>query len=152
LVKAGGIRTSTIAISGRSLPAGHPAQPAAAGQAGPAFAVVADRHRQRAAGVGQLDRGLVRAGVLDHVGQALADREVDRRRHRRGELAADRDRDGQVEGERADRPLQAAVGQHRRRDPPHERAQVVQGGQRRGARRGQQLGQQARVPVQQVFG
>jgi hypothetical protein len=52
--------------------------------------------------------------VLDHVGQALADREVggrlDRRGDLTGDLAGDRDRDGQVEGERADRFFQAAVG------------------------------------------
>ena len=102
---------------------------------GAAGAVVADADPQRAQRVPQVDLGRLGGRVLGHVGEQLADREVGGRLDRRGRPAVERaghpGAGGAVEGERADRVGQAAVGQHRRVHAAH---QVAQLGQRLGGR------------------
>src|SRR5260221_432176 len=75
---------------------------------GAADAVVADGDPQRPALMPQVDPGLPGMGVLGHVGQQLADREVggrlDRRGRPAGELASEMDPQRQVQRERPDRP------------------------------------------------
>ena len=71
------------------------------------------------------------AGVLGHVGEQLADREVGGRLDRRGRPAVKRaghpGAGRAVEGERPDRVGQAPVGQHRRVHAAHQVAQLGQG-------------------------
>ena len=150
-----GLLTVTVPSKGLQ-PPNHPAQAGTAVDAGPARAVVADDDRQHAGLVPQVHPGRRGAAVLDHVGQALGGGEVGGRLHRRrgapGQAARDGHRDGDIEGQRADRPLQAPVGEHRRLDTLHHRPQVVEGGQRRGPGLGQQFGQQIRVGRPQRLG
>ena len=94
--------------------------------------VVADHDAQQRAVVPQLDPGVLVAGVLGGVGEALGDREVDRgldgQRRTPGQPARHLDRHRHVEGQRPDRTVEPAVGQHRRVDPADHRAQVGDGG------------------------
>ena len=88
--------------------------------------------RSRPSLVVELDPGVLVAGVLGGVGEALGDREVDRRLDRRGrparQVAGHLDGHRHVEGQRPDRAVEAAVGEHRRVDAADHRAQVGDGG------------------------
>jgi hypothetical protein len=103
-------------------PTGHAAQSGTRCHACTAVAVVADHRGQHAVTIAGVDLGLPGAGVVDHAGQALAEREaggrLGRRRGLAGDPADDRDRDGQVEGERTDRSFETAVSQHRAAGSP----------------------------------
>ena len=96
--------------------------------------VVADDEVQHLAVVPDPHPGAGRVGVLDRVGQALGDREVrrrlDRRRQRR-RVHGHRDRQRDRQRERLEAAGQPAVGQGRRVDAAHHRAQVLQCAHRR---------------------
>ena len=109
-----------------------PRRPVPGAGVGAAVAVVADDDAQQLLGVLELDPGGGGLGVLGRVGQALGDGEVeprlDRGRRSPGQRAGDLHGHGHVEGQRAHRAVETAVGQHRRVDAAHHVAQVGQGG------------------------
>ena len=95
------------------------------------MAVVGDADPQHPVGVPDVDPGLPGFGVLGHVGQQLADREVGGRFDRGGraalQIAGQVDPHRAVQGQRPDRVGQAAVGQHRRVDAADQVTQFGQG-------------------------
>ena len=118
----------------------RPGETAAVG-IGAARPVVADRDHQAAARAREPHERR-RAGVLGGVGERLGDHEVGHGLHDRRQALAhvgvDGHRDRRPPAERLDRGGQTAVGQHRRRDPAREVAQLGDRRARVGARLAQQ--------------
>src|SRR5882757_8570732 len=115
-----------------------------------------DDHDDPAIAVLEVGPGPARPGVLDHVGQALRRREVerglDRGRHRSRDVGGNRDRYRDVQGQSLDRPGEPPIGQHRRVDAVHDVAQLVQGRYGAGPRLVEQVRGRVRVGLDQASG
>ena len=107
-----------------------PAQAGPPAGGGAAVAVVADADPQHAQRMPRRSRS-TGLGVLGHVGEQLADREIGGRLDRRGpagrRVERSPGRGRAVEGERPDRVGQPPVGEHRRVHAAHQVTQLRQG-------------------------